>query len=94
MLNNLILTIENRVRVREQLAWTNTEASDDADHTADTDVAHEWQLSLQGDEPWRTNEYPALFIFMGIIISAGLQWNESRQFQVKETDVRGYASPR
>lgn len=41
MLNNSILIIEYRVRVRERLAWTNTEASDDADHAADTDVAHE-----------------------------------------------------
>lgn len=41
MLKNSILIIENRVRVRERLAWANTEASDDADHTADTDVAHE-----------------------------------------------------
>lgn len=31
----------------ELLAWTDTEASDDADHTADTDVAHEGQVNLQ-----------------------------------------------
>lgn len=36
--------------VVEQLAWTDTEASDDADHTADTDVAHEWKVSLQEDK--------------------------------------------
>lgn len=32
----------------EELAWTDTEAGDDAHHTADTDVAHEWQVNLQG----------------------------------------------
>lgn len=35
--------------IPEELAWTDTEAGDDANHTADTDVAHEWQVKLQGE---------------------------------------------
>lgn len=30
----------NPKQTKKKLAWTNTEASDDADHAADTDVAH------------------------------------------------------
>lgn len=37
----LLNSIEFKTLGTEQLAWTNTEASDDADHTTDTDVAHE-----------------------------------------------------
>lgn len=33
--------------IPEELAWTDTEACDDADHAADADVAHEGQVKLQ-----------------------------------------------
>lgn len=39
--------------IPEELAWTDTEACDDADHAADADVAHEGQVKLQQEREER-----------------------------------------
>lgn len=75
-------------KTQTQLAWADTKAGDDTDHAADTDVAHEWHVNLQGEREGAQHEHVSLDTAVIFLSWGSRVWNTASAGQSKhEADV-------